>query len=50
MSASIEFRTNKKTTEFKDLVDEHGWIEPVEDGAFKASGTMVRSVIIVLNK
>jgi len=50
MSASIEFRTNKKTTEFRELVDEHGWVEPVEDGAFKASGTMVRSVIVVLER
>lgn len=50
MSASIEFRTNKKTTEFRNLVNEHGWIEAVKDGAFKASGTMVRSVIVVLER
>lgn len=50
MSSSIEFRTNRKTTEFMSLVQEHGWAEPVEEGAFKASGTMVRSVIVVLDK
>ena len=50
MSASIEFRTNKKTTDFVELVNDCGWIESVEEGAFKASGTMVRSVIVVMNK
>ena len=49
MAASVAFRDNKLTQEFRDLIrDRHGDIEALPDGAFKASGTMVRSVIVTL--
>lgn len=49
MSASVTFRDNKLTTDFRDLVRARGGsIEALEDGAFKASGTMVRTVIVVI--
>jgi predicted RNA methylase len=49
MSASVVFRDNKLTQEFRDLIREHGGdMETLPDGAFKASGTMVRSVIVTI--
>lgn len=49
MSSSITFRDNKLTTDFRNLVRERGGsIEALEDGAFKSSGTMVRTVIVVI--
>jgi type I restriction-modification system DNA methylase subunit len=47
MSASVDFRDNKLTKEFRDLIAERGGrIEALPDGAFKESGTMVRTVIV----
>jgi len=47
MSASVRFRENKLTNEFRDLITERGGrIESLPDGAFKESGTMVRTVIV----
>ena len=49
MSASVAFRDNKLTTAFRELVDECGGsIEPNNEGAFKESGTMVRTVTVSL--
>lgn len=49
MSSSVSFRDNKLTTDFRELVRQQGgWFETVEDGAFKESGTMVRTVIVVI--
>ncbi|MFA5266223.1 MAG: methyltransferase [Opitutaceae bacterium] len=49
MAASVTFRDNKLTQEFRDLIRERGGnIEALQDGAFKASGTMVRSVIVTI--
>jgi predicted RNA methylase len=50
MSPAFTFRKNKKSTEFKNLVDAYGSYEDVPEGAFKESGTNVRTVIVVLNK
>lgn len=54
MSNGVTFRTNKKTTEFFEKIDREcpgGFqIHKVEDGAFKTSGTMVNTVIIVIDK
>jgi len=53
MSAGVRFRTNKKTTEFFEKIDREGCsfhFEEVEDGAFKSSGTMVKTCIIVIDK
>jgi len=49
MGAGVTFRDNKLTQEFRALVDDRGgMIEPLPDGAFKAAGTMVRTVIVTI--
>lgn len=49
MSAGISFRQNKLTREFLDLVSMRGgMIEDLPEGAFKSSGTMVNTVIVVI--
>jgi predicted RNA methylase len=49
MSASVTFRDNKLTQDFRDLVRERGGdIEALPEGAFKDSGTMVRTVIVTI--
>lgn len=49
MAAGVAFRENKLTEDFRDMIRERGGnIEALPDGAFKASGTMVRSVIVTI--
>jgi predicted RNA methylase len=49
MSASVAFRDNKLTQDFRDLIRVRGGdIEALDDGAFKESGTMVRTVIVTI--
>jgi hypothetical protein len=49
MSAGVVFRTNKLTEDFRALVDARGgFIEQMEEGSFKDSGTMVRTVIAAI--
>jgi len=49
MSASVTFRQNKLTAEFRQLVEDRGgMIEPNPDDAFKESGTRVRTVNVVI--
>ena len=49
MSASVMFRENKLTKEFRELVESRGgFFEVLPDGSFKESGTMVRTVIVVI--
>lgn len=49
MSASVAFRDNRLTQEFRDLIYERGGdIEELPDGAFKESGTMVRTVVVTI--
>jgi len=49
MAGSVVFRDNKLTQDFRDLIRERGGdIEALPEGAFKASGTMVRSVIVTI--
>lgn len=49
MAASVAFRDNKLTQDFRNLIRERGGdIEALPEGAFKASGTMVRSVIVTI--
>lgn len=48
MSASVVFRENRKTLEFREFVEEKGRIEALPDGAFKDSGTDVRTVMVML--
>lgn len=49
-SASVGFRSNRKTVEFRELVESCGFIEPMSEGSFKESGTMVRTVFVVMDK
>ena len=47
--AGVEFRQDKATEAFRKLVaDCGGWFERLPDGAFKASGTGVRTVLVVI--
>lgn len=49
MAASAAFRGNKLTQDFRDLIRERGGdFEALPEGAFKASGTMVRSLIVTI--
>jgi len=49
MAASVAFRDNKLTQDFRDLIRERGGnIEALPEGAFKSSGTMVRSLIVTI--
>lgn len=50
MSSGVMFRENKKTAEFRALVEEHGYIERLPEGSFKESGTMVNTCLVVLDK
>ena len=50
MSSGVVFRENRKTVEFRGLVDELGFIERNPEGSFKESGTMVNTVIVVLRR
>lgn len=47
----ITFRNDRATAEFRELVKSHGGtIEPVEEGAFKESGTMIKTCIVTVRK
>lgn len=49
MASSVTFRDNKLTQDFRDLIRERGGdIEALPEGAFKQSGTMVRTVIVTI--
>ncbi len=45
--AGVNFRTNRKTMDFRQFVEDHGGsIEALPEGAFKSSGTAVRTVLV----
>lgn len=49
MSTGVEFRNDRVTSDFRDLVDEAGGaITPLPEDAFKASGTGVHTVLVTL--
>jgi len=49
MASSVTFRNNKMTADFRQLIEERGGhIEELPEGAFKSSGTMVNTVIVVI--
>ena len=51
VSESPFFRTNKKSVEFREFLEAHeAVIEPVAEGAFKESGTMVRTRLVKIIK
>lgn len=49
MSASVKFRTNRKTTEFRQLIDGISQWEAVPEKAFAESGTNVNAVIAAID-
>lgn len=50
MGAGVTFRQDKRTTEFRELVERMGGtIEPLPEGSFKSSGTMVNTVIVTID-
>lgn len=51
VSESPFFRSNKKSVDFRAFLDEHeAVIVPLEEGAFKESGTMVRTRLVKIGK
>ncbi|MHA1417319.1 MAG: N-6 DNA methylase [Candidatus Heimdallarchaeaceae archaeon] len=50
MSAGIIFRENKKTLEFREMVNSYGYIEKLPEDSFKESGTKVNTCIVILEK
>lgn len=50
MAASVGFRSNAKTTAFRELIAAYGELFENPEGSFKASGTNVNTVTVVLNK
>ncbi|MGY2488151.1 hypothetical protein ACW4E8_15595 [Cupriavidus sp. CP313] len=49
MAAGVRFRSNRLAESFRDLINaRRGQIEPLREGAFKASGTMVNTVIATI--
>lgn len=50
MSAGVTFRDNHKTQWFRNFVEECGQITENPDGAFRASGTMVNTVTVVVQR
>lgn len=48
MSAGVEFRMDRKTKAFRDLVSDHGTMERLPEGSFKSSGTDVRTVVVTM--
>lgn len=50
MSEGTFFRQNKKSVAFRELLDEVGYSIPLDEGAFKSSGTNVRTRIVVMTK
>lgn len=49
MSASVIFRENSLTKNFRDFVNKHdGHIISLPDGSFKESGTMVNTVMVII--
>ena len=49
MSPGFTFRNNKKSVEFKKLVEEKGFYEENDPKAFKESGTLISTVTVVIN-
>ncbi len=50
MSSGVVFRENRKTAQFRELLNRHGCYERNNAGAFKESGTMVNTVTITMEK
>lgn len=49
MSLGVTFRANRKTLDFVNLVEHHGgFFERLPEDAFKPSGTLVQTVVVVI--
>jgi predicted RNA methylase len=48
MPASVAFRRDRRYAEFRAWCEEHGTIDPLPEGSFKASGTGVNTVVVRL--
>lgn len=50
MSAGTKFRNDAMTTEFRQLVEKHGFIKDLPENSFKEAGTAVNTIMVVLRK
>ena len=50
MSASVKFNQQKKYALVRELIENHGEIIELPEGAFRESGTSVNTVLAILNK
>lgn len=51
MSASVLFRSNRKTVEFRESVERYGGVfAELPDGSFRSSGTDVRTVMLTIER
>lgn len=50
MSAGVKFRSDKRTADFRALIEKYGEIEDLPEDTFKESGTSVRTVLVTLRK
>jgi hypothetical protein len=50
MSEGTFFRENKKAVQFRELLEEYGYSVSLDSGAFKESGTMVNTRVVVMHK
>ncbi len=50
MASSWTFRGDKRSGAFRKFVEQHGTWNKIESGAFRESGTMVNSTIVILDK
>jgi type I restriction-modification system DNA methylase subunit len=50
MSPGWTFSDNAKSVAFRQLVEQHGTFEEISEGAFKESGTGIRTVLVTLRK
>jgi len=48
MSAGVAFRENRKTVEFRAMMDRYGYMERLPDASFKLSGTLINTVLVVM--
>lgn len=50
MSNGVQFRQNRATVEFRELMDNHGGeVTPLPEGAFKESGTGINTVMVTMD-
>lgn len=50
MAEGTFFRQDRKATAFRELIEAHGFSEELPEGAFKESGTGVKTRLVVLTK